>query len=275
MNNKRNDSIMSMEKTDILKEKSAIQKYIESIYIYDNAGVCLTSLGTRPENLDENIVSGFFTAIKKFGQKLIPGTVVKSLIMSGHKLFYNNFENITFCVQSYDDLPNQVIEYILNEISNKFVELYREELPKRDGNITVFSKFNDYLSQFMEQPLIESLLEDFGYKVLSEGVILFDEDQEKILFAKVPEEYSSRKQISMSGMMINFAKKLSSEYKGGDVNSIIISSENRWICVSKREYIYIIVLFSKTKDIELNIIVRRTEEILDNILEMLRIDLKK
>jgi hypothetical protein len=264
-----------MEKIGILEEKNAIQKYVESIYIYDNAGVCLTSLGTRPENLDENIVSGFFTAIKKFGQKLIPGTVVKSLIMSGHKLFYNNFENITFCVQCYDDLPNQVIEYILNEISNKFVELYQEELPKRDGNITIFSKFNDYLSQFMEQPLIESLLEDFGYKVLSEGVILFDEDQEKILFAKVPEEYSSRKQISMSAMMINFAKKLSSEYKGGDVNSIIISSEDRWICVSKRDYIYIIVLFSKTKDIELNIIVRRTEEILDNILEMLRIDLKK
>ncbi len=266
---------MSLEKSGILEEKIAIQKYVESIYIYDNAGVCLTSLGTRPENLDENIVSGFFTAIKKFGQKLIPGTVVKSLIMSGHKLFYNNFENITFCVQSYDDLPNQVIEYILNEISNKFVELYQEELPKRDGNITIFSKFNDYLSQFMEQPLIEGLLEDFGYKVLSEGVILFDEEKEKILFAKVPEEYSSRRQISMSGMMINFAKKLSREYKGGDVNSIIISSENRWICVSKREYIYIIVLFSKTKDIELNIIVRRTEEILDNILKMLRIDFKK
>jgi len=266
---------MSMEKSEILEEKKAIENYVESIYIYDNAGVCLTSCGMKPENLDENIVSGFFTAIKKFGQKLIPGTVVKSLIMSGHKLFYNNFENITFCVQCYDDLPNQVIEYILNEISNKFVEIYQEQLPVRDGNITVFSKFNEYLLQFMDQPLIESLLEDFGYKVLAEGVILFDEDQEKILFAKVPEQYSSRKKISMSGMLINFAKKLSQEYQGGDVNSIIISSENLWICVSKREYIYIIVLFSKTKDIKLNIIVGRTEEILDNILKMLKIDLKK
>jgi hypothetical protein len=264
-----------MEKSDLMEKKKAIVNYVESIYIYDNAGVCLTSCGMKPESLDENIVSGFFTAIKKFGQKLIPGTVIKSLIMSGHKLFYNNFEKITFCIQCYDDLPNQVIEYILNEISNNFLEMYQDQLSKRNGNITVFSNFKDYLLQFMERPLIESLLEDFGYKVLSEGVILFDENQEKILFARVPEEYSSRKQISMSGMLINFAKKLSNEYQGGDVNSIIISSENRWICVSKREYIYIIVLFSKTKDIELNIIVRRTEEILDNILKMLKIDFKK
>ena len=111
--------------------------------------ICLTSCGIKPENLDEHIVSGFFTAIKKFGQKLIPGTVVKSLIMSGHKLFYNNFENITFCIQCYDDLPNQVIDYILNRISNQFLEIYQEHLPIRDGNISIFSDFSTYLSQFM------------------------------------------------------------------------------------------------------------------------------
>ena len=269
------DRNIKADKGELLEEKRAIVNYVESIYIYDNSGVCLTSCGLKPESLNENIVSGFFTAIKKFGQKLIPGTVVKSLIMSGHKLFYNNFEKITFCIQSYDDLPNQVIEYILNNVSNKFLELYQDYLPIRNGNITVFSDFNKYLLQFMEQPLIEGLLEDFGYKVLSEGVILFDEKKEKILFAKVPEEYSSRKQISMSGMLINFAKKLSYEYQGGDVNCILISSENRWICVSKRENIYIIVLFSKTKNIELNIIVEKTEEMLDNVLKMLNIELLK
>ncbi|NVM16329.1 MAG: hypothetical protein HWN80_01330 [Candidatus Lokiarchaeota archaeon] len=266
---------MSTDKGEWLEEKRTIENYVESIYIYDNSGVCLTSCVMETDKLDENIVSGFFTAIKKFGEKLIPGTVVKSLIMSGHKLFYNSFEKITFCIQCYDDLPNQVIDYILNKISNKFLERYQDHLPVRNGNITVFSNFNNYLLQFMEQPLIEGLLEDFGYKILSEGVILFDEKKEKILFAKVPEEYSSRKQISMSGMLINFAKKLSYEYKGGDVNCILISSENRWICVSKRDYIYIIVLFSKTKNVELNIIVEKTEEILDNILKMLKIELSK
>ncbi len=269
------DRNIRVDKGEVLGEKQAIENYVESLYIYDNSGVCLTSCGIKPEKMNENIVSGFFTAIKKFGEKLIPGTVVKSLIMSGHKLFYNSFEKITFCIQCYDDLPNQVIDYILNNVSNKFLEVYQDHLPIRNGNITVFSDFNNYLLQFMEQPLIEGLLEEFGYKMQSEGVILFDEDKEKILFAKVPEEYSSRKQISMSGMLINFAKKLSYEYQGGDVNCILISSESRWICVSKRDYIYIIVLFSKTKNIELNIIVEKTEEILDGILKMLKIKLIK
>jgi len=269
------DRNIRADKGEVLDEKKNLQNYVESIYIYDNAGVCLTSCGIKPDKMDENIVSGFFTAIKKFGEKLIPGTVVKSLIMSGHKLFYNNFEKITFCIQCYDDLPNQVIDYILNNVSNKFLEVYQDHLPVRDGNITIFSDFNEYLLQFMEHPLIEGLLEEFGYKMQSEGIILFDENKEKILFAKVPEEYSSRKQISMSGMLINFAKKLSYEYQGGDVNCILISSENRWICISKRDYIYIIVLFSKTKNIELNIIVEKTEEILDDILKMLKIEVLK
>jgi len=260
---------MRSENGEMVENKKPIEQYVEAIYIYDNAGVCLTSCSIKQENIDDNVVSGFFTAIKKFGEKLIPGTIIKCLIMSGHKLFYNNNENITFCIQCNDYLPNQVIEYILNEISDKFLENYREYLPIRNGNITIFSEFNQYLLQFMEQSLIESLLEDFGYKVFSEGIILFDEDQEKILFAKVPKEYSSRRQISMGGMLINFAKKLSHEYEGGNVNSIIMSTENRWICVAKREHVYIIVLFSKTKSIELNIILEKTEETLDNILKML------
>lgn len=265
---------MSIVNGEMVEKKKAIENYVEAIYIYDNAGVCLTSCSIKKENIDKNVVSGFFTAIKKFGERLIPGTIIKNLTMSGHKLFYNNNENITFCIQCYDYLPNQVIEYILDEISNKFLENYSNHLPIRNGNITIFSEFNNYLIQFLEQSIIETILEDFGYKVFSEGIILFDENQEKILFAKVPKEYSSRKQISMGGMLINFAKKISNEFEGGDVNSIIMSTENRWICVSKREHIYIIVLFSKRKSIELNIILEKTDETLDNVLKMLKIEIK-
>ena len=256
------------------KEKAVIEKYIEAIYIYDKAGVCLTNIGLKPENLDEQVVSGFFTAIKKIGQQLIPGTRIKCLIMSGHKLFYDDFENITFCVQCHEDLPNRVIEYILNEISNDFLEAYKDFLPLRDGNVTRFEGFNTYLEKFMEKDIIEGLLEDFGYKMFSEGVILFDGKQDKILFFKVPKEYSSRKQISMGGMLINMAKKFSNEFKGGEVHTILISTENRWICVSKREHIYIIVLFPKVESIELNLIIEKTEEILNNILHMLQIKMQ-
>ncbi|NVM27696.1 MAG: hypothetical protein HWN65_02550 [Candidatus Helarchaeota archaeon] len=257
------------------EEKPIVEKYIESIYVYDKSGVCLTSCGMKPENVDEHVVSGFFTAIKKIGQKIIPGTMIKCLIMSSHKLFYDDFENITFCIQCREELPNRVIEYILDEISNTFLENYKDYIPFRDGNISRFSGFSEYLSKFMEKNLIEGLLEDFGYKIFSEGVILFDESQDKILFTKVPKEYSSRRKISMGGMLINFAKKMSKEFEGGDVNSILISTENKWICVSKREHIYIIVLFSEMKNIELNVIIEKTEEILNNIIEMLKIEFER
>jgi len=265
---------MIEKKESALEEKEAIETYVESIYIYDQSGMCLTSYGKKLENFDVNIVSGFFTAMQKFSQKLIPGTRIRCLIMSGYKLFYDDNENITFCVICYDDLPNRVIEYILNEISDNFLKMYRDYIPVKDGNITIFSKFNTYLSKFMDKPLIESLLEDFGYKIFSEGVILFDQSKEEILFAKVPVKFSSRKQISMGGMLINFANKISNEFEGGDVNSILISSDNKWICVAKKENIYIIVLFSRVKAFEINVIIEKTEEILENTLNMLKIGTK-
>ena len=81
---------MNEHNESVVEEKKVIENYVESIYIYDQSGMCLTSYGQKPENFDDNIVSGFFTAMKKFGQKLIPGTRIKCLIMSGHKLFYND-----------------------------------------------------------------------------------------------------------------------------------------------------------------------------------------
>jgi len=106
--------------------------------------------------------------------------------------------------------------------------------------------------------------------LFAEGIILFDEIEEKILFADVPPEFSSRRQISMGGMLINLAKKLSSEFKGGEVNSILIAALNKWICVTRRERMYLIVLFSKLEEFEQNGIIKKTEEIFDDILKNIR-----
>jgi len=36
-----------------------------------------------------------------------------------------------------------------------------------------------------------------------EGIIVFDEIQEKVVFSEVPPKYSSPRQISIGGMLIN------------------------------------------------------------------------
>jgi len=101
----------------------------------------------------------------------------------------------------------------------------------------------------------------------AEGVIIFDTLQEKVVFSEVPQKFSSPRQISIGGMLINLAKKFSNEFEAGEVNSIVISSENKLISISKREHKYIIVLFPMTKVIEHNIILEKTEEIFDTLLK--------
>jgi predicted regulator of Ras-like GTPase activity (Roadblock/LC7/MglB family) len=98
-----------------------------------------------------------------------------------------------------------------------------------------------------------------------EGIIVFDEIQEKVVFSEVPPKYSSPRQISIGGMLINLVKKFSKEFEAGEVNSIVISSENKLISISKREHKYIMVLFPMTKVIEHNIIIEKTEEIFNSV----------
>ena len=101
----------------------------------------------------------------------------------------------------------------------------------------------------------------------AEGVIIFDALQEKVVFSEVPQKFSSPRQISIGGMLINLVKKFSNEFEAGEVNSIVISSENKLISISKKEHKYIIVLFPMTKVIEYNIILEKTEEIFDTLLK--------
>lgn len=98
-----------------------------------------------------------------------------------------------------------------------------------------------------------------------EGIIVFDEIQEKVVFSEVPPKYSSPRQISIGGMLINLVKKFSKEFEAGEVNSIVISSENKLISISKREHKYIMVLFPMTKVIEHNMILEKTEEIFNSV----------
>ena len=57
----------------------------------------------------------------------------------------------------------------------------------------------------------------------AEGVIVFDEIEEKIVFSEVPPKFSSPRQVSIGGMLINLVKKFSNEFEAGEVNSSVIS----------------------------------------------------
>ncbi len=99
----------------------------------------------------------------------------------------------------------------------------------------------------------------------ADGVIVFDELLGKIVFSEVPPKFSSPRQISLGGMLINLVKKFSNEFEAGEVNSIVISSENKLISISKREHKYIMILFPMTKVIEHNTIIEKTQEIFNSV----------
>jgi predicted regulator of Ras-like GTPase activity (Roadblock/LC7/MglB family) len=105
------------------------------------------------------------------------------------------------------------------------------------------------------------------YNMQAEGVIIFDELIGKIIFSEVPPKFSTSRQTSVGGMLINLVKKFSNEFEAGEVKSIVISSEKKIISISKREHKYLIVLFPITTVIEHNVILQKTEEIFNAVIK--------
>ena len=99
----------------------------------------------------------------------------------------------------------------------------------------------------------------------AEGIIVFDSQQEKIVFSDVPPDFATPRKTSVGGMLINMVKKFANEYEAGEVKSVVISSENKLISISKREHKYIIVLFPMEKVIEHKMILEKTHEIFNSV----------
>ncbi|MHA1409492.1 MAG: hypothetical protein ACTSQY_04095 [Candidatus Odinarchaeia archaeon] len=244
---------------------------IEAIYIFNNNGLCLVSCNLNSNKIENDMATGFFSALDDFGKNAIGGDI-ECIIMSGHKFFYSRYEKVTFVIQCCKDLPDQVAQHILNEIANNFLLTYREIYETWDGgDLSIFDDFKKYLRTYLENSLIEKILHTFGYKFHAEGIIVYDELKDEIIFSKLPKEYGSQYHKSMGGIAINFAKNLSEKFEAGIVNSVLIFADKKWICISKMKHLYITAIFPKINEVEVDLIIKKTEETLRDILLTLNI----
>lgn len=122
-------------------KRSAEQMNIHNFFIFNKAGICLFSRNyTKRYNIEENLISSFFTALMSFAKEII-GNKVKTIEMNGIKFvilekdaFYygflcNSIENLLLL----EDIINKTsIEFALyvnkNKVNTSSEYVYDEEL---------------------------------------------------------------------------------------------------------------------------------------------------
>lgn len=117
---------------------------IHNIYILQRNGLCILHRKYGSLEADEDLVSGFLSALSNFG-KNISGKEVESVIFSDKKFVSIPYEHLIFV--SYCDTKDNV-NNILTDIRDAFINSYGS-LPWWDGNRDTFQEFLPQLDEIV------------------------------------------------------------------------------------------------------------------------------
>lgn len=241
---------------------------IDAIYIFNSEGIRLVNVSSKKELLDADLVTGFFTAIKQFTSGLFPGNEVQSLTLHGYLVFFKTIKDITFCIQASSNTPKKIIEFIIFSIAEDFFNLYEDILKNWNYDVEIFNEFRIYLMQYLEKPIIDKILDELGYNTFAEEFILYDDENDKVIIRKLKNNEDNKSQICYIDLFINFVKDFSEKFEDEIINCILISTNKRYLCIAKKYSFYAIILFPKSKEIEWDIILKKTEKAMESLIEL-------
>ncbi|MFX1571459.1 MAG: hypothetical protein ACFFB0_01820 [Promethearchaeota archaeon] len=119
---------------------------IKKILIIKSNGVlCYSKSFMDEKRIDEDFVSGFFTAVSDIAKE-IGGGEIKSLSFRNFNIFYSfNYEKsyIFIIITDVDDLEDE-IRYKVELLKMEFMKRYRHDLENWDYDIRKFKSFDEF-----------------------------------------------------------------------------------------------------------------------------------
>ncbi|NVM29674.1 MAG: hypothetical protein HWN65_12600 [Candidatus Helarchaeota archaeon] len=141
--------IFKLKQDQISKSKAYARKILFALMInYKQSGINLYNYDFTGETLEHDLVSGFLTAIQRFGSTISKReTTMKKL---SYRHFEIEIEEDEFTVTALITLgyPNRVIINKLKEFVNKFEKQHKKELHDFSGNVTLFEDTKKLLKKY-------------------------------------------------------------------------------------------------------------------------------
>lgn len=127
---------------------------IQNIYIIDAAGICLYSYDfQRNIFINEQLLSGFLSAITMFAQEAFQTGLQAIQIRNGQKMIFylEQVHKLMFCAIADDLDNNRLLENVLKEIAQKFVGKMSKILTSDEhSRIDEYKQFDPILPEILK-----------------------------------------------------------------------------------------------------------------------------
>ncbi|MBD3211784.1 MAG: hypothetical protein GF311_04175 [Candidatus Lokiarchaeota archaeon] len=123
-------------------------KILRDLWILDNTGVSLYSRVYNPK-VNEQLFGALMSAINQFAEKLAEGGI-SSFELSDKKFTIEKRQNLLFIANASSNEKDKKIKRELTNISEKFLEVYSDKIKKFDGDVSIFSDFEQHIQNSLE-----------------------------------------------------------------------------------------------------------------------------
>ncbi|MBS7248292.1 MAG: hypothetical protein QXN15_04165 [Candidatus Jordarchaeales archaeon] len=151
---------------------------IHNVYIMRRSGECLISRKYGSLEADDDLVTGFLSAILNFGEQ-IDGERVESIVMGNKKFVYTAMNDIIFIAYADKDDP---VKESLELIGQKFMEKYGEALREWKGDKSIFEDFMKTMDEVLgEEGRGRDMKMDDVFEKLKKGAISATEASQQLV----------------------------------------------------------------------------------------------
>jgi hypothetical protein len=190
---------------------------IHNVYVIDqNTGICLLYRKYGSIEFNQDLVSGFITALKDFSFEFSKGSgELKVIDMQVFYLIlvFKRGVLVTAAADKNDDA--RVTHKALNDVIDKFLDKYEKDLKNWSGDVRIFKGFSETIDEIMENgrvaeiplniPILKIYKKDFNKsqsRLAKKGLVLTEEDLREVS-DKRPEWTSKRlpKQVITQGFL--------------------------------------------------------------------------
>jgi len=123
-------------------------KILRDLWILNSTGVTMYSRVYNPK-VNEQLFGALMSAINQFAERVAEGGI-SSFELSDKKFTIEKKEDILFIANAASDEKDKKVKKELSNISDKFLELYSDQLKNWDGDVSIFSDFESQIENSLE-----------------------------------------------------------------------------------------------------------------------------
>lgn len=206
---------------------------IHSVYVMRKTGESIYTKKYEQSNIDDNLISGFLSALQNFVAEVSSGDVIRTIKTGNVKFIYNILQDIIVVVAVDKEEDEKRIQEKVEKISEVFYNKFKTELENWTGDVTVFKKFDEDLEDIISGNVKVSLIGFGGVGKTTILKLLKNEDPPLKHNPTIAVDIKPFKEINLAGVKLivwDFAGQERFEslwkmlIKGSDLIIVVVDS---------------------------------------------------